>query len=190
MKKQEIRLLFRERRRALTPKELDDKSTSICHQLFSSFQLEGKTVSLFLPIERHKEINTYEILEKGISIGTRIGIPKSNFSNASMKHYVYEPGSQLVLNDLGIPEPNGGKVLKDSDFDIVIVPLLAIDSRGNRIGYGKGFYDRFLEQCSPKCIKIGLHLFEDFCEIDDVSPLDFPLDYCITPTKTIRFERT
>lgn len=189
MKKQEIRTLFKQKRRALTPGELDLRSSQICERLFANFQLEGKTISLFLPIERHREINTYEILEKGISIGTRIGIPRANMENFSMKHFVYESPSQLQLNELGIPEPNSGKVLKDSEFDFVIVPLLAIDSKGHRVGYGKGFYDRFLENCSSKCVTIGLHLFEEFIEIDEISFHDKPLDYCITPSETHRFER-
>jgi 5-formyltetrahydrofolate cyclo-ligase len=165
LKKQEIRLLFKQKRLELTPSDLDNRSSDVCDRLFSNFQLEGKTVSLFLPIERHKEINTYEILEKGISIGARFGIPKSNLESLTMKHYVYESPSQLQLNELGIPEPNGGKLIKDTEFDYVLVPLLAIDLNGHRVGYGKGFYDRFLENCSSKCIKIGLHLFDDFVEI-------------------------
>lgn len=189
MKKQELRNLYKQKRLELTPSELNNRSSQICERLFTNFQLEGKTLSLFLPIERHREINTYEILEKGISIGTRIGIPKSNLANSSMKHYVYESPSQLQLNELGIPEPNSGKIIKDNEFDYVLVPLLAIDSNGHRVGYGKGFYDRFLENCSSKCIKIGIHLFEEFNEIDDISEHDASLDYCITPQNIHRFDR-
>lgn len=189
MKKKDLRLLFKQKRLELTPSELDNRSSEICERLFANFQLEGKTISLFLPIEKHREINTYKILEKGISIGTRIGIPKSNLSNSSMKHYVYESPSQLKLNELGIPEPSSGKVLKETEFDYVIIPLLTIDSRGHRVGYGKGFYDRFLENCSNKCIKIGLHLFEEFAEIDDIADHDTSLDFCITPLSIHRFER-
>jgi 5-formyltetrahydrofolate cyclo-ligase len=189
MKKNELRTFYKQKRLELTPSELTNRSSQICERLFANFQLEGKTISLFLPIERHREINTYEILEKGITIGTRIGIPKSNLSNSSMKHYMFESPSQLQLNELGIPEPNSGKIIKDNEFDYVLVPLLAIDSSGHRVGYGKGFYDRFLENCSSKCIKIGIHLFEDFEDIDDVSEHDAALDFCITPLTIYRFDR-
>jgi 5-formyltetrahydrofolate cyclo-ligase len=189
MKKNELRTFYKQKRLELTPSELTNRSSQICERLFANFQLEGKTISLFLPIERHREINTYEILEKGITIGTRFGIPKSNLSNSSMKHYLYESPSQLQLNELGIPEPNSGKIIKDNEFDYVLVPLLAIDSSGHRVGYGKGFYDRFLENCSSKCVKIGIHLFEDFEDIDDTSEHDAALDFCITPLTIYRFER-
>jgi 5-formyltetrahydrofolate cyclo-ligase len=74
-------------------------------------------------------------------------------------------------------------------LDVVCVPLLAFDRKGHRVGYGKGFYDRFLEKCSPKCIKIGLHLFEDFSEIDDISHFDSSLDFCITPFALHHFDK-
>jgi 5-formyltetrahydrofolate cyclo-ligase len=189
MKKSELRSFYKQKRLELTPSELIHRSSQICERLFANFQLQGKTISLFLPIERQKEINTYEILEKGISISTRIGIPKSNLSNSRMIHYMYESPTQLQLNELGIPEPTSGEIIKDNEFDYVLVPLLAIDSSGHRVGYGKGFYDRFLENCSSQCVKIGIHLFEDFEDIDDVSEHDVALDICITPLTIYRFDR-
>lgn len=189
MTKNELRILFKQKRIELTPSELNYRSELICNLLFSSFQLEGKVLSIFLPIERQKEINTYQILEKGISLGAKVGISKSSLANSTMKHFQYESPSQLIINSLGIPEPTGGKQLKEIDFDFVLVPLLAIDSSGHRVGYGKGFYDRFLQNCSPKCQFIGLHLFDEFTPIDDISKHDIQLDFCITPTQLVRFDR-
>jgi 5-formyltetrahydrofolate cyclo-ligase len=79
-------------------------------------------------------------------------------------------------------------LIKPDALDIVFIPLLAVDSTGHRIGYGKGFYDRFLRKCRPNCIFIGLHLFDEMCNIDDIDRHDIRLDFCITPTQIIRFD--
>lgn len=188
MQKASIRSLYKQKRLEITPDELERRSSRISEQLFTHFQLEGKTVSLFLPIERQREINTYTILEKGISIGATIALPKSDFEKHSMKHFQFESHSQLKVNEFGIPEPTAGKLIKPDALDIVFIPLLAVDSTGHRIGYGKGFYDRFLRKCRPNCIFIGLHLFDDMCIIDDIDRHDIRLDFCITPTQIIRFD--
>jgi 5-formyltetrahydrofolate cyclo-ligase len=67
------------------------------------------------------------------------------------------------------------------------VPLLAYDKHGNRVGYGKGFYDNFLSKCKPETIKIGLSFFPPEDKIDDVSENDVNLDFCVTPEGIISF---
>lgn len=189
MTKQEIRTLYKQKRLELSASELDYRSTNISDILFSNFQLEGKIISLFLPIERHKEINTYLILEKGIGIGATVALPKTINSNNSLKHFQFESRAQLTLNEIGIPEPSHGKVIRPEQFDFVFVPLLAFDINGHRIGYGKGFYDRFLKKCSPHCLFIGLSLFDETVEISDLNKYDKALHFCITPEKLIRFDK-
>lgn len=186
MTKSELRSLFKQKRLELSASELEHLSERICRLLFSHFQLEGKVCSLFLPIERQKEINTYLILEKGISIGTQILLPRCE-NNFKLKHILFEHHRQLKTNVLGIPEPQNGKQIPTKKIDVVFVPLLAIDKQGHRVGYGKGYYDRFLKKCRPDCIFIGLHLFEEFPVISDLEKTDIPLHYCITPESVHRF---
>jgi 5-formyltetrahydrofolate cyclo-ligase len=188
MTKTELRNLFKQKRLELSASELERLSERICDFVFTQFQLEGKVCSLFLPIERQKEINTYLILEKGLSIGTQIVLPRCEY-NFKLKHIHFEHRSQLKTNQLGIPEPQNGKQIPTKAIDIVFVPLLAIDSKGYRVGYGKGYYDRFLKKCRPDCIFIGLHLFEEFSIISDLEKTDTPLHFCITPESVHRFER-
>ena len=188
MEKQEIRELFKRKRLELSPGELDARSEEVCNRLFTHFQLSGKTMSLFLPIERLKEINTYLILEKGISLDVKVALPKMNPETQSLRHLLFESHSQLEMNSLGIPEPKNGKAVKIKDLDVVLVPLLAFDDRGNRVGYGKGYYDKLLRKCSPTCTFIGLSLFEESAVIDNVEQHDIRLHYCITPGKLIRFD--
>jgi 5-formyltetrahydrofolate cyclo-ligase len=188
MKKKEVRDLFKSKRKELAPGELEARSELICGLLFKHFQLSEKTISLFLPIERNKEINTYLILEKGLTLDARIALPKMLEETQTLRHFLFESHSQLEVNRLGIPEPKHGKSVKLKDLEAVLVPLLAFDTNGNRVGYGKGYYDKFLKKCSPGCLFIGLSLFDEPVEISDVEPHDIPLHYCITPNNVIRFE--
>jgi len=188
MTKQQLRLYFQDKRMALSPKELENISEAICHNIFSNIQLEKKKISLFLPIERKKEINTYRIWEKALSIDVEVAIPKMNSETLDIKQVLFESYDQLEVVSFGIPEPKKGRVIAAEHFDYVFVPLLAIDSKGNRVGYGKGVYDRFLKKCSPRCVFIGLSHFDEFPEvISDLTKTDIKLLACITPNGIIRF---
>lgn len=188
MTKAELRTLYRARRMQLTPGELDRLSETIVEQTLKHFQLEEKTISLFLPIERQREVNTYLLWERAKNIGARVAVPKTNFENLEMRHYLFESTDQLEINEKGIPEPKKGKLIAADRFDIVFVPLLAIDKSGNRVGYGKGFYDRFLRKCAPSCQFIGLHYFDLEESISDVLPTDVRLNAVVTPEKIVRFD--
>ncbi len=187
--KSQLRKKYIEKRQALSPEKLELISESICHLLFFNFQLENKKISLFLPIERAKEINTYKIWEKALSFDAKVAIPKVDYKTNQLKHIFFNSVDQLEVSSYGIPEPKHGTVVSAEHFDYVVVPLLAIDERGNRLGYGKGFYDRFLSKCSPRCKFIGISHFDEMEKsIPEITSADIPLHYCITPTKIHRFE--
>ena len=95
MTKQELRVLYKTRRLELSSNDLEERSQLICETVFKNFQLEGKQISLFLPIERQKELNTYKILEKGIAIGTNIALPKMDTDENNLNPYQFENHSQL-----------------------------------------------------------------------------------------------
>jgi len=188
MTKAELRTRYLELRRQLAPGQLQTFSEQICDLVFTHFQLEDKCVSLFLPIERQREINTYRIWEKAIEFGAKVAVPRSNFETLEMKHILFETEDQLELSAWGIPEPKKGKVVAPDRFELVFVPLLAVDKRGYRVGYGKGFYDRFLKKCAPNCQFVGLHLFDYEENIEDINPTDMQLHACISPQGIRRFE--
>jgi 5-formyltetrahydrofolate cyclo-ligase len=190
MTKQEIRNLYIDKRKALSPKKLEEISAAICHITFSKYQLEGKKISLFLPIERKREINTYLIWEKAMSFDAVVAVPKVNSRTNELKQVLFESVDQLEVSSYGIPEPKKGRVIAAEHFDYVLVPLLAIDVNGNRVGYGKGYYDRFLKKCSPRCKFIGLSHFDELVdEFSDITFHDVRLDACITPNGIHRFGR-
>jgi 5-formyltetrahydrofolate cyclo-ligase len=92
------------------------------------------------------------------------------------------------LDKFGIPEPKFGEEIPEVMLDFVFVPLLAINNSGHRVGYGKGFYDRFLNECHPETLKIGLSFFEPEEKIEDIFDSDIQMNYCVTPNKIYSFD--
>ncbi|MDB3906530.1 5-formyltetrahydrofolate cyclo-ligase [Crocinitomicaceae bacterium] len=189
MTKEELRQKYLDLRKTLSPGELQRISDAVTLNLFQNFQFEKKKVSLFLPIERTKELNTYKIWEKATSFDAQVAVPKVNRKTEEMKHLLFESEDQLEISSWGIPEPSKGRVIAAEHFDIILVPLLTLDKRGHRVGYGKGYYDRFLSKCSPRCRFIGLSHFDDLEKtISDTTSSDIKLHGCVTPNKVYRFE--
>ena len=136
-----------------------------------------------------KEVDTHSVVQflKFSNPGLHIVVPKTGTEGNSMTHYLYDEHTVLVENRYHIMEPAGGERVASSDIDLVLVPLLAFDERGNRVGYGKGFYDRFLAECRKDVIKVGLSFFEAESLIKDTDEFDIPLTYCVTPQKVYEF---
>jgi 5-formyltetrahydrofolate cyclo-ligase len=191
MLKAEIRSIVKIDRQKISETALTEFSTLVCESVTNHFDLSGKTVSIFLPIAKFKELNTFLLIDRLKKDSTiRIAAPKSNFRDQSLKHYLLNNNVQIELNHLGIPEPINGKVeIKNSEFDIIFVPLLAFNKEGYRVGYGKGFYDRFLKKCNKTCLFIGLNLFDEPVIIDDTDALDIRLHYCVTPNYLYNFNK-
>lgn len=95
--------------------------------------------------------------------------------------------SPTASNQYGILEPINGTILETMEIDIVFVPLLAFDENGYRVGYGKGYYDRFLSRCRKDILRIGFSFFEAEPVIEDIDNYDVPLNLCITPLNVYEF---
>ncbi len=187
MLKSEARKKYKIKRKELDDQLLTEISKGICLQFFNHFDFHNQLISTFLPISELKEIDTYRIIEEGIARGYHFAVPKI-VDEFKLEHFEFNDRNTVEKNSLGIPEPIIGKNVAVSQIDVVLVPLLAFDSFGHRIGYGKGYYDRFLADCNSKTLFIGLSHFEVMNEpISDLHPLDCPLNYCITPTKVYEF---
>mgnify|MGYP001988362334 CR=1 FL=1 len=185
MIKSDIRKLIKKKRMSFSKEEIQSISGQIISQLIQGFDLKTMTINLFLPIERFQEIDLSPLLISNEC--KRIGVNKANFEKQTMTSYLFSDEKQIKINNYGIPEPLDGYHLKPNDFDLVIVPLLAFNEKGYRVGYGKGFYDLFLSECSPDCLFVGVNHFNEAIEIDDLEPHDISLDYIVTPGKTIKF---
>jgi 5-formyltetrahydrofolate cyclo-ligase len=187
MTKKELRIKYKALRKALSPDEVDDKSLAIANKLLHLDIWGNIYFHLFLSIEEHKEINTEFILHILAAKDREVVVSRSDFETCSMVHYLLTDNTKIKKNDYGIPEPVDGIEVPPSKIDVVFVPLLAFDVTGHRTGYGKGFYDRFLSECRPDVVKIGLSFFEAEEKISDVNPTDIVLDYCVTPSQVYRF---
>jgi len=187
MTKQELRQKYKVLRQQLSLDHIEDYSLSIANQLLTLKIWDKQFYHVFLPIASHHEVNTEYILNILAGKDKNIVVSKSNFKDYSMTHFLLTDATTLQTNRFGIPEPIDGIEMSPSKIDVVFVPLLAFDVKGNRTGYGKGFYDRFLMQCKPETLKIGLSFFEAEPEIIDISENDATLDYCVTPYQVFHF---
>lgn len=187
MTKSECRKIYTEKRKQLSDSALKLESERILTQLTETIDLRNKTVSLFLPIQSKREINTYPLLDLKNHLNIRFVLPVADFETNNMIHYLYENEKQLSISEYGIPEPVYGTQIETSEIDIVIIPLLCFDKKGYRVGYGKGFYDRFLSSCRSDCQFIGLSLFEPIEGISDVTEHDVALHVSVTPQQNYLF---
>ena len=187
MLKKELRSKYKALRNQLSEKELDEKSLTIANKVLA-LPIWNKTYfHIFLPITEQKEVNTEFILHLLAGKDKEIIISKSDFLTRNLTHFLLTDNTKIKKNEYNIPEPVDGIEVKTSKIEVVFVPLLAFDKTGNRVGYGKGFYDKFLSECKPKTIKIGLSSFEAEYLISDVFENDVKLDYCVTPEGVYKF---
>jgi 5-formyltetrahydrofolate cyclo-ligase len=180
MEKSIIRKTAAARRNALTPAELQDLSDQILAH-FTQLDFTGiQVLHLFLPIEEKREPNMYLFIEwlQANHPHIKIIVPQSDLQTALMTHHEYTGAADLIKNRYGILEPSSSNP-HTGDIDMVLVPLLAFDWSGQRVGYGKGFYDRFLKGLPAK--KIGISLFPPEEDISDADEHDVRLDLCLTP---------
>lgn len=188
MKKAALRKEFLQKRKEVSEQWLIEKNALIAQNLEK--YLHGKalpTIHTFLPQLNAREVDTFGImgmLRKSFP-ATRIAAPYIIPGTREMLHFLVTPHTHLVTNQWRIPEPDPltSQKIQPEEINLVLVPLLAFDSRGYRVGYGGGYYDRFLPQTRPGCIKMGLSMFEEVGEIEDIDEFDIPLDACITPGK-------
>lgn len=186
--KKELRIEYKNLRKALSFDEVEEKSLAIANQLIQMPIWDKIYYHVFLPIEEHKEVNTEYVLHLLSGKDKEILISKSDFETRKMTHFLLTDNTKIKKNEYNIPEPVDGIEVPSAKVEVVFVPLLAFDVFGNRIGYGKGFYDKFLAECKPETIKIGLSFFEPVNQIDDVFESDIKLDFCVTPEKIYQFE--
>jgi len=187
MTKSELRKKYKLMRKSFSEIEIEEKSLAIANHLVK-MNLWNKTYfHLFLSIEEQKEMNTDFLRHLLAGKDKEIIVSKSDFATHQMTHFLLTDNTKFIKNSYNIPEPINGFEVPVSIIEVVFVPLLAYDKKGNRVGYGKGFYDKFLSKCNSEIIKIGLSFFEPEEIIEDVSVADVKLDYCITPNGIISF---
>lgn len=189
MLKKELRKTYRAKRAALTSRELsvDQDLMLIQFQQLNIPFLEA--VHTYVPVAELREPDPQPLIDwlQFRNPGLVCAAPVADFTSGLMRHIAINEETEYVVNQYGVPEPAEGLELDASVFDIIFVPLLAFDRFGFRVGYGKGFYDRFLAECRPDAMRIGLSFFDAVEKISDTNNFDQRLDYCITPGRNYEF---
>ena len=181
MLKSELRKIYKQKRKALTDAEKSIFQESIYQQIFELNFSQINNVHLFLSMRKFNEIDTQPIIDFFRNKNKRIIVSRCNFEDDTLSHFYLEENTKLVLNKFGVPEPINAEKVKETTIDLVFVPLLISDKQNYRVGYGKGFYDRFLAACRKDCKTIGLNFFNPINKITDTHKFDIPLNKIITP---------
>jgi 5-formyltetrahydrofolate cyclo-ligase len=190
MQKSVLRKQFNALRKQLTQVEIEQNSILITESFFTNFDLtKVNYLHIFLAIPEKGEVNTHLIIQKIWVQFPHIQVvsSKTDFENNTLSHYELNPNTKLIQNTWGITEPINSVQVSDNQLDMILIPLLCFDESGYRVGYGKGFYDRFLANCRADTLKIGLSFFPPIQKIEDLNEFDIALNYCITPSEIWQF---
>lgn len=188
MDKPSLRRLYKQKRLALSPAE----KAALEERMLVHFQQfnwpSPKELFTYLPSEKFREPDTIPFI-RHLRSGTACNLsgPVIDASGETMQAVRFDEGSIFNINSFGVPEPPNGEVVPPGEIDMVLVPLLVFDLHGNRIGYGKGHYDKFLQQCRKNIVLAGLSFFEPEAAFGDVPEFDVPLTHCITPEQIYAF---
>ncbi len=190
MTKDELRKLYLKKRLELSETDYAQLNEALCGKFFKSIDLSSIGVlHTFLPIEKNKEPDTRLVVGriKREFPHIKFSLPKVNHETGELVNYYWEDADPIIQNKWGIPEPRQGVVTPSEKIDMVLVPLLVFDQQGHRIGYGKGYYDRFLSACRKDCKKIGISFFPPIETINSKEDHDQKLDSVITPERSYVF---
>jgi 5-formyltetrahydrofolate cyclo-ligase len=189
MTKNQLRVLFKNKRNAISETEklrLDDLLLIQFQQFdFSNIQ----SLFTYWPMENHSEPNV-ELMARFLRLmipAIQIAYPVTDISDFSMKAILADEDTDFNTNEWGLREPLGIIEISCQNLDLIFIPLLAYDKKGYRVGFGKGFYDRYLANCKTGIVKIGFSYFEPIDQISDTNQFDVPLNYCITPQHIYEF---
>ena len=191
MKKNDIRNIYKEKRLQLSTSEKEKMDDLMLIQ-FQKLAIDiPALIMTYSPIKKLNEFDPLGITDycyfKNPEQQLFYPVLVENVENCEMRAVVVDDNTYFDTNKFGIDEPIDGIDMIPSEIDMFIVPLLCFDKKGNRVGYGKGCYDRFLKQCRRDCIKIGFSYFDAIEKIDDINQFDIKLDYCITPSRIFTF---
>jgi 5-formyltetrahydrofolate cyclo-ligase len=183
MTKQEARKVFKQNRAQLSRKDLVKMNDLLLIQFQRLVLPYLNVIHSYVPLQDQKEPDPILMIDflKFKNVNMKVVYPKINPENFSMQSILEDDNTSFELNKYGIPEPSSGIVIGEKEIDLAFVPLIAFDLFGNRVGYGKGYYDRFISKCRFNMIKIGISYFPPLDQIEDIEEFDKKLDFCITP---------
>lgn len=186
MLKSDLRKKYMQKRKALSSDEAFLLSEKVFKNFIEYFKpFSGQNVHIFIPIIKFNEIDTKIFIDYFLSRNINVFVPKIVDRKLISVHIFND--TSFETNNWGISEPVSNEDSGILNFNYVITPLLYCDQKGNRVGYGKGFYDAFFASISSESKKIGVNYFNPDEIVEDIYENDIPLDYLVTPTEVLSF---
>jgi 5-formyltetrahydrofolate cyclo-ligase len=174
-------------RKKMTKEEVQQKSQAILEQLIQLKEYKDSScVSIYLSFAN--EVDTFMIINKMKSHGKKIVIPYTDASRVELiPVYLEDPSKDLTMSAFGYPEPIFERAVKAQieDIDLVIVPGVAFDVTKNRIGFGKGYYDKYLSKMRPEVKKIAVAYDYQVLESIPSEDHDVKMDYVMTESRIV-----
>lgn len=180
-----LRKSYKKQRSLLDINQVKELNTRIFKNLLELNIWEKSCYHLYLSNEINNEAETGEIINLLFKKHKRVFVPKIQGSN--LMNIEIDNNTNYSLNYLGIKEPLSSNQKDTNLLEVIFVPLLVFDKLGHRVGYGGGYYDKFLGNIKDDILKIGLSLFEPIDKIQDIEKHDISLDYTITPKRVYDF---
>ena len=175
--KSSIRQILRERKDAMDPEDRLKKSTVICRHLMTLLR-DDETVMAYT--SKEKEVNTVPIIKTLLERNNPVIVPIIVKEDVSLRLSYLRDFAALVPSTFGVPEPIGSEIpARGEDVDTILLPMLGFDRTGGRIGYGAGYYDRFLEKFTD-LRKIGIAFACQEIDRLPLDPTDVKMDHIIT----------
>ena len=188
MKKDTARKIYLKKRQELPSAKFVEEVGRLMQNTIDLIEkYQPQCVHCFLPIHSKVEIDTSPIIQYCWKNNINVVVPVSNFEDGTLKNAEFRPHTKTKQTKNNITEPIDPIWKKNDTIDIVITPLLAFDPKGYRVGYGKGFYDRFFASLHKDAKRIGISLFKPCKGIENINEYDVPLTHCVTPNKTYYF---
>jgi len=188
LKKNIVRKIYLKKRQELSSSKFEEDSSQLVQNTIELIKkYKPEYIHCFLPIHSKSEINTIPIIKYCWKNNINVVVPVSNFEDGTLKNAEFGPHTKTKQTKNNITEPIDPIWKKNDIINIVITPLLAFDSKGYRVGYGKGFYDRFFESLHKDVKRIGISIFKPCKYIENITEHDIPLTQCVTPNKTYSF---
>lgn len=186
MNKAALRKAYLAKRKALSVDDRQLMDAKIARYFASLITPDIRTVHIFLPLAAKAETDTRPIINMLWQKNIRVAVPVVD-DNDHMVAVLLTPDTALAPNKWGIPEPVNAEKIAPKSMDLMALPLLAYDSAGYRVGYGRGYYDRYLPLTRRDMQKVGLSYFAPTAKKIPKNPWDVAMDACITPEEIIHF---
>lgn len=189
MTKHQLRSIYKAKRNAIAESDLLKMDDLLLIKFQKLDYGVPESLLAYWPIKHHSEPNVELVTRFLCSMipNLQVCYPVINSAGNLMKAVTTNKHTFFKTNLLGITEPENGNDFPPEKLSMIFVPLIAFDKRGFRVGFGKGYYDRFLPKCEDNALKIGFSFFEPVEEITDTNQFDVPLNYCITPQHIYEF---